>query len=61
MADLFDAIDDPRRERLRERGWAETTLGGQPAWLSPEGERLCESEAFLRLERLEREEGGDGA
>lgn len=56
MADLFDALDDPRRERLLRREWAETTLWGGPAWLDPDGNAYTIEEAMAQLERLEREE-----
>lgn len=57
--DLFSSLEESRREALRRLGWRPVggLLHGQQVWETPDGnESLIESEAFARLERLEKEQ-----
>lgn len=57
-ADLFDSLDDAKRDRLRARGWheADGLFFGRTMWRRPGGACFDEEEAFRQLERLEAEE-----
>jgi len=59
MSDLFDSLDETKRQRLRARGWKmHVTSYGRHLWQSPNSEALFdEPEAFRQLARLEVEEG----